>query len=186
MIIITKQGHKDTVDSIIDRIDLAVVGGGPQSLTLVNNLLQKKPRWRHRFIVIETSGNWLTQWQKQFQAFEIPHLRSPAVHHPDPNPYALRSFAEKRPEELFPPYDLPGTQLFKDFCDEVIQRRQLESKIHPGKVEKIIPSQGYHRLELVLSDGSIISARRVILANNYTQLQLPQWVSYQVRVNTYT
>nr|WP_273247354.1 hypothetical protein [Limnospira indica] len=31
-------------------------------------------------------------------------MRSPAVHHPDPDPYSLRRLAENRFMELFPPY----------------------------------------------------------------------------------
>lgn len=92
-------------------IDLAIVGAGPQALTLVTHLLQKKKSMRNRFVVLDPAGDWLQQWQHQFAAYEIPHLRSPAVHHPDPNPHALRTFAESRPQELFPPYDRPGTQL---------------------------------------------------------------------------
>jgi len=42
---------------------------------------------------------------------------SPAVHHPDPNPHALRTFAEGRYDKLHPPYDRPGTRLFQEFCD---------------------------------------------------------------------
>ncbi|NEQ53679.1 MAG: lysine N(6)-hydroxylase/L-ornithine N(5)-oxygenase family protein, partial [Leptolyngbya sp. SIO3F4] len=88
-----------------ETIDLAIVGAGPQALTLVTHLLRKKQTMGNRFVVLDPSGQWLQQWQHQFAAYEIPHLRSPVVHHPDPNPYALRAFAESRPDELFPPYD---------------------------------------------------------------------------------
>ena len=37
----------------------------------------------------------MSQWQQQFAAQQIPYLRSPAVHHPDPNPFQLRTFAEE-------------------------------------------------------------------------------------------
>jgi len=39
-------------------------------------------------------------------AKRLPLGASPAVHHPDPNPYAVRRFAEPRPNALFPPYDI--------------------------------------------------------------------------------
>ncbi|MGL4619421.1 MAG: FAD/NAD(P)-binding protein, partial [Chroococcidiopsis sp.] len=73
--------------------DIAIIGAGPHALTLIAYLLQKRKKLRHGFAVFDPSGMWLQQWQQQFAAFEIPHLRSPAVHHPDPNPYALRKFA---------------------------------------------------------------------------------------------
>ena len=92
-------------------VEIAIVGAGPQALTLVTHLLQKKKSMRNRFVVLDPAGDWLRQWQHQFAAYEIPNLRSPAVHHPDPNPHALRSFAVSRADELFSPYDRPGTQL---------------------------------------------------------------------------
>lgn len=61
-------------------IDIAIIGTGPQALTLVTHLLQKKTATRNRFVVVDPAGELL----HQFAAFEIPHLRLPAVHHPDP------------------------------------------------------------------------------------------------------
>jgi cation diffusion facilitator CzcD-associated flavoprotein CzcO len=71
-------------------VDIAIVGAGPQALTLVTHLLQKKKSMRDRFVVLDPSGDWLQQWQHQFAAHEILHLRSPAVHHhrlPIPMPF---------------------------------------------------------------------------------------------------
>jgi cation diffusion facilitator CzcD-associated flavoprotein CzcO len=119
------------------------------------------------------------QWQQQFAALEIPHLRSPAVHHPDPNPYALRRFAELRPDELFPPYDLPGTPLFQDFCFDVIRRWQLQERVVRAKVVWIEPNP--HRLRsrfrLWLLSGQSVIARRIVLATGGGTPQLPDWVS---------
>jgi hypothetical protein len=56
--------------------DIAIIGAGPQALTLVTYLLQKRQRLRHRFLVFDPSGTWLYRWQQQFAALEIPHLRS--------------------------------------------------------------------------------------------------------------
>jgi G3E family GTPase len=89
-------------------LDIAVIGAGPHALTCVTHLLQKRKSWQRRIMVFDCSGEWLSQWRQQFAQLEIPHLRSPAVHHPDPNPFALRGFAENRAPELYPPYDLPG------------------------------------------------------------------------------
>ncbi|MEA5462377.1 SidA/IucD/PvdA family monooxygenase [Leptothoe sp. PORK10 BA2] len=167
-----------TIDLATDlAVDLAIVGAGPQALTLVTHLLQKKQSMRHRFVVLDPSGQWLQQWQHQFAAYEIPHLRSPAVHHPDPNPHALRMFAESRADELFPPYDLPGTQLFHDFSQEVIRRWQLEDRVIPAQVEQLEPirQQGRQRFRLTLADGQVLTARRVVLAIAGGVPHLPNW-----------
>jgi len=158
--------------------DIAIIGAGPHALTLVAYLLQKRKKLRHRFTVFDPSGMWLQQWQQQFAAFEIPYLRSPAVHHPDPNPYALRKFAECRPQELFAPYDLPGTQLFQDFCADLIRRLELPPVLK-AKVLRVEPLQ--HRLRprfrLWLADDRSVIARRIVFAKGSSQIHLPDWVS---------
>jgi hypothetical protein len=167
----------DAAFALPDSIDLAIVGAGPHALTLVAHLLQKKKSMRGRFIVFDPSGMWMSQWHHQFAAFEIPHLRSPAVHQPDPDPHALRTFAENRPNELFPPYDLPGTRLFQDFCQDVVRRWQLQTCVYPAQVVQIQPlTDRRSRFQLELSDGQTIVARRVVIANGGGRPHFPAWV----------
>lgn len=164
-------------DLLPDSIDLAIVGAGPHALTLVTHLLRKKQSMRGRFLVFDPSGTWLKQWNHQFAALEIPHLRSPAVHQPDPDPHALRTFAESRSAELFPPYDLPGSRLFREFCQAVVQRWRLEDCIYPAQVRQIQPiRQRSSRFCLELSDGQMITARRVVIANGSGIPHYPDWV----------
>lgn len=160
---------------IFDRYtDIAIIGAGPHSLTLVSHILQKKSNLRSKITVFDPSGTWLKQWQHQFFAQEIPHLRSPAVHHPDPNPFALRKFAESRPHELFPPFDLPGTELFNDFCQNLIHKNQLQKIVLADSVTRIIPEKGF--FQLLLESGDLIKARRVVVARGDSILSVPDWV----------
>lgn len=159
----------------VSTVSIGIIGAGPQALTLVTHLLQKRKQWRDRLTVIDPHGDWLKQWYQQFTALEIPHLRSPVVHHPDPHPYALRGFAENRPDELFNPYDLPGTKLFEDFCTEVVKSWGLENRVYRGQVVKIVPCRG--NFQLFLTDGEIINVRRVVLATNQGEIQIPAWVN---------
>ena len=159
-------------------IDLAIIGAGVQALTLTTHLLQKSAKHYHKFLVFDPSQTWMSQWQQQFEAQQIPYLRSPAVHHPDPNPHQLRTFAENRHSELFPPYDRPGTKLFNDFCDEVIQRWKLVDKVYPAKVVRVLPIEraSHSQFQLVLDTGETLAARRVVLATGSGKVQLPNWV----------
>ena len=161
--------------SVCTDTDIAVIGAGPQALTLVTHLLQKKKAMRSRFQVFDPSGQWLTRWRRQFAAQEIPYLRSPAVHHPDPNSHALLSFAEHREQEFYDPYHRPGTRLFQEFCDTVINRWQLQDRVIPAQVAQIIPEKG--RFRLTLADGRTAAARRVVLATGDNTPQLPDWVN---------
>ncbi|PPS46097.1 FAD/NAD(P)-binding protein [Chroococcidiopsis sp. TS-821] len=163
--------------STTNYIDIAVIGAGPHAMTVVTHLLQKRPQLRQRLLVFDPNGTWMRQWQNQFAAFEIPHLRSPAVHHPDPNPYALRQFAQSRSRELYPPYDLPGTLLFQDFCQELIRRWSLQHHVVAAQVVRIEPiKQLRSRFRLWLDNNQSIVARRVILATGSGTLQIPTWV----------
>lgn len=159
-------------------IDIAIIGAGVQALSLTTHLLQKSAKHYHKFLVFDSTGTWMNQWQQQFAAQQISHLRSPAVHHPDPNPYELRRFAEHRHQELFPPYDRPGTELFNDFCREVIRRWKLENKVYRAKISQILPIKhtSRSRFQLVLDTGETIIARRVVLATGSGKVQLPDWV----------
>lgn len=160
-------------------IDLAIVGAGPHALTLTTHLLQKRQSIRGKFSIFDPSAMWMSRWKQQFAALEIPHLRSPAVHHPDPNPFALRKFAESRSHELFPPYDLPGTQLFEDFCQDVIRVWRLQEQLIPLAVKSIepLPHHLHPRFRLCLQDGQEVTARRVVLATGSAQRQIPDWVN---------
>jgi FAD-NAD(P)-binding len=159
-------------------IDIAIIGAGVQALTLTTHLLQKSPKHYRKFLVFDPAGTWMSQWHQQFAAQQIPHLRSPAVHHPDPNPHQLRTFAETKHNELFPPYDRPGTKLFNDFCGEVIHRWKLSDKVYQAKISQILPIQhrSRSRFQLVFEDGQAIIARRVVLATGSGKVQLPEWV----------
>ncbi|MEL4895749.1 FAD/NAD(P)-binding protein [Crocosphaera sp. Alani8] len=167
-----------------DYIDVAIIGAGVQSLTLTTYLLQKSAKHYRKFLVFDPSQTWMSQWQQQFAAQQIPSLRSPAVHHPDPNPHQLRSFAEHRRNELFSPYDRPGTKLFNDFCDEVIRRWKLTDKVYPAKVIEILPvtSAWGPRFQLLLDTGETILSRRVVLATGSGKIQCPDWVE---EINSY-
>jgi cation diffusion facilitator CzcD-associated flavoprotein CzcO len=160
------------------KIDIAIIGAGPQALTLVTHLLQKRQKLRHRFLVFDPSGTWMSRWQQQFDALEIEHLRSPAVHHPHPDPFALRRFAQNRPDELFPPYDLPGTELFEEFCQDVIRQWELQNSVVKASVTGIEPitDGGRPRFRIGWQDGESIIARRVVLATGAGKTITPNWV----------
>ena len=164
---------------LLRKIDLAIIGAGLHALTLVTHLLQKRQKIRSKIAVFDSSGKWMSRWEHQFAALEIPHLRSPAVHHPDPNPFALRKFAESRSSEFFPPYDLPGTRLFNDFCEDVIRRWDLENIVIGEKITRIQPLNNPFgsRFRLWLGSGKSILARRVVLATGSSQLQTPDWIN---------
>jgi cation diffusion facilitator CzcD-associated flavoprotein CzcO len=154
-------------------LDIAVIGAGPQALTLTSQLLQRKPKLRSQLQVFDPSGTWLKQWKQQFNCYEIPHLRSPVAHHPATDVFALRRFAESRSTALHPP-NLPGSRLFEDFCQDLINKSQLQDHVVSASVAEIIV-KGQRSFELLLQDGSIVAAKRVIVATGAGKPVLPEW-----------
>lgn len=159
--------------------DLVIIGAGPHALTCATYLLRQQSSLCHKFLVLDPGGTWMSQWQYQFAALQISHLRSPAVHHPDPHPYALRGFAASRLDELLPPYDRPSTRLFQDFCHNLIQRWQLQARICQAKVTDIEPlvNRVSHCFRLWLQTGASIQTQRVVLATGGSSPRLPDWVT---------
>jgi len=157
------------------QIDWALISAGCHALTPIAHILKKSNSRRDKILAFDPSGEWLTQWRRQFAALEIGHLRSPAVHHRDPNPYELRRFAENRSSELFPPEDLPGSRLFEEFCGDTIKRWQLGDGVIKAKVTRIQPKSG--RFRLWFEDGKSAIARRVIVAAVRGKPHLPAWAN---------
>lgn len=159
--------------------EMVIIGAGPQALSLCCLLLQKRPRWRRRLRIIDPSGRWLSCWQRQMQRFEIPRLRSPSPHHPHPNPNALRSYAQERRRfrELEGRYGLPRTDLFNEFCRSVVGEFQVADRVQAVSLEEIqLEAGGAGSLHLTLSDGSLIPARRLVIATGVGEPVLPDWV----------
>lgn len=123
------------------RPPVVIVGAGPQALTIAAHLVGHGRIEPEELTVIDPSGDWLAGWRRSFAAFEIEHLRSPAVHHPHPDPYALLKFArsERRNAELIGRYQAPTTQLFDDFCEHVIDRFELAERVLEGRVDQVTP-----------------------------------------------
>lgn len=151
---------------------VVVVGGGPHALTVAAHLAQACPALVDDLVVLDPSGAFNRTWRHRFAAMGIAHLRSPAVHQPDPDPHALRRFVQHhgRADELYGRYGLPGTRLFDDFCDAVVDEYGLAGCV----VAAMATGVGADGV-VKLGDGSTISARQVVLAHAPTAPRWPAW-----------
>jgi lysine/ornithine N-monooxygenase len=156
-------------------VDLLVVGAGPQALTLMAYLSRYAPRLLEGAVVVDPAP-WLSRWDAQFSALEIPMLRSACVHHPDPEPYALIDFARNagRSEELYGRLGRPGTALFGDFCRHLIDSLGLQSRRMQDSVSHLESRAG--RVAVTLAGGQHIDAARVVVATNPVRPVLPAWL----------
>lgn len=152
---------------------IAFIGSGPHNLAALAFLLKADPTLRPEVAVFDPSGAWLTRWNRQMEGQEIAHLRSSSVHHPDPDPMALRRFGQGRPDEFYPPYALPGTALFREFCEDLIARGDLTALVRPHLVVSLQPLG--HGIQLRLDDGTTVVARAVIAALGGGERVWPAW-----------
>ena len=134
--------------------------------------------------VVDPSGEWLHQWNERFAALGIQYLRSPSWAHPDMfSSESLAEFAwrEGRTDELrnvdsslgalsgMPDLDagyfrLPGTQLFHDFCAEMIET--LPHTFVKGKAVDVITAGDTHEILVQTPQAPLakIRAKQVVLA----------------------
>jgi hypothetical protein len=165
------------LDSMAERtgtnVRLVIVGSGPHALAVAAHIVELDPgAVRGELLIVDPSGTWLEHWRRRMTAFGVPHLRSPVVHHPAPDPYALQDFARSaaRSNELHGRYRLPSVALFDDFCDSVIDRYGLAGCVVPSTATGIGPD-GTVRLD----GGQTISAEHVVLTHGARRPTVPPW-----------
>ena len=160
----------------MNELDLAIVGAGPQALTLLTYLAECGPKeMLSRTRVFDTS-DWLSAWHKQFSAYQIPMLRSSWVHHPHPDPYGLIGYGrrEGRDDEFFGRIGRPSTEVFADYCDVILDEYDLRELRVSAKVTDVRPLIG-GGAELTTTSGSI-RTQRVVLATNPVRPVVPSWL----------
>ena len=110
----------------------------------------------------ENDSGWLSHWNYNFDAIQIPYLRSPTTAHMDPFDHrTLDVYADfvKRQEDLISlkylqqrdvefhgPYQAPSTSLFKDFHSTLAKAYGIDDMVESStEVESIIPQSGLER-----------------------------------------
>ena len=181
-----------------DRIetDTLVVGAGPQALTVLARWACHRPSSVERLVVVDPSGSWMHAWNDQFRRQRIDALRSPGVHHPDPD---LMAFVHRHPDRCptdHPsagrrsashrgPLRRPETTAFAEFSRDLIERTGLSRRIVPGTVAElraIDDPTRQRRWSAVLDDGTAVIARRVVWAGNPRRQRVPTGVELGSRV----
>lgn len=152
-----------------------VLGAGPHALTLVLALLDAHPEQRDHLTVIDPAGRWLDRWDDAFDRFAIETLRSPGVHHPDPDPGALERFARHRglPGTGLP-YGIPSTVAFGTFCRDLVERHDLDPLVERGRA---LGLERDGRAVRVVLEHRTITASRVVVATDPHRRTIPPWVA---------
>ena len=103
-------------------VPITIIGGGIHGVSIAIQLLRDMPAAARHLAIVDRHPQPLTQWRSKTERQGMTFLRSPAVHHITPDALGIVEYAERhnRTDELAPPYSQPSTQLFWDFCNDVL------------------------------------------------------------------
>ena len=139
-----------------------IVGAGPAALAVATML---RCHDLGPVEVIDPNGGWLTAWHHRFAAQSIAHLRSPSVHHPHPDPFALLATAGADDLVRSGQANLPTTDAFARFTADLVVAADLADAITASSVEAIdVLADGTGLLRI--ADGTLRRPDRVVLATN--------------------
>ena len=158
-------------------VHILVVGAGPAALSACVALARQQPELcrSDALRVIDPAGGWLATWHHQMASQRIAHLRSPVVHHPHPEPFAMLRRIDRvrdirRPDGL----DLPTVGAFARFCADLVDRHDLGGVVDRGQV---VHARLAQHATLQLADGRTILADHVVVATNPRRPVVPAWVA---------
>lgn len=160
----------------MEKLQTVIVGAGPAALAVALRLAATDPAAVRpgRLAVLDPAGRWLATWDAQMAAQRITHLRSPAVHHPHPSPFALTHWLDQDRDLIRPDgIHLPSVPAFAGFCQHLVGGLGLDEVVRPWRVLRIgLRGPGV----LVDSDAGAIAATRVVLATNPRRACTPTWI----------
>ena len=109
-------------------VPITIIGGGIHGVSIAIRLLRDIPSSARHLAIVDRHPQPLTQWRCKTERQGMRFLRSPAVHHLTPDALGIVEYAERhnRTDELAPPYSQPSTQLFWDFCNDVLAASRLQ------------------------------------------------------------
>ena len=212
----TKQIGKLSSFKMSNDFDVTIIGSGPGGLAALSamredysiNMLsdvQLNRASRHiresnkhskakRICVVDPNPDWLSQWERNFEALDISFLRSPTVAHCcyfDRNALLAYAISQGREDELLESgcsdikslkgtilpqvglWKLPSTKLFIDFSRDLA--RQLKHKYIQGKVVDIGKDSLNSIFKITIGGNleKVISSKSVILATGAVGRPIP-------------
>ncbi|MFV0307731.1 MAG: hypothetical protein ACK5OX_08310 [Desertimonas sp.] len=170
-------------------IDTLVVGAGPQALTVLARWARDRPASVNQVVVVDPAGGWMRAWHDQFERQRIEVLRSPGVHHPDPDEMAFVHRCVRRragtdavgveqATTAIGPLRRPTTVAFTRFCRDLVRGTGLSRRVVAGTVIDLDPANQPSRpcWTAELDDGTTVGARQVIWAGNPRRRVVPDGV----------
>ena len=149
-------------------IPIVIIGGGIHGISIAIRLIREVPAAARYLAIVDRHPRPLAQWRHKTERQGMTSLRSPAVHHITPDALGIVEYAERhnRTSELAPPYSQPSTQLFSDFCGDMLTELAQYRIYHQFAVTKLRWDKGAGKFpfRLISKDGGGFRSHCVILA----------------------
>ncbi len=158
-------------------LDWLIVGGGLHGTYLSLWLTGVCGVRRDKVRVLDPFEDPLARWKHCTRNTGVDVMRSPLVHHIDPDAGSLHRFAERRypgREDLYTGrYRRPTLALFEEHTESVIERNALRSMRVRGSAKQLARVPHGIRVE---STAGALEAREVVLAVGLgSDLHVPSW-----------
>ncbi|WP_293033056.1 FAD/NAD(P)-binding protein [Natronococcus sp.] len=159
-----------------------IVGGGIHGTYLAQRLLEDSPFDRSDILIVDPHDRLLASFREKARACSMEALRSTFVHHVGTEPFGLESFAEAndREDELVSTVDYPprpSLDLFLDYADYVIDRKDLGSLHRRAAVDTIYELPGETGLRLETTVGPIDTDHCVLAIGHGGRYRWPDWAA---------
>lgn len=147
-------------------LEWLIIGGGIQGCTMASYLIKNKKVHPMDMAIIDPHPMPLHMWLRCTSVIEMPYLRSPSIHHLDPEPFALEKFSKengyKKQDMFHVPYDRPSLSLFNEHCDHLFNEIDIEKSWLQGRVISLNKvSNGW---QVILEQGQTIDSKNVVIA----------------------
>ncbi|MEM7136031.1 MAG: FAD/NAD(P)-binding protein [Myxococcota bacterium] len=155
-----------------------IVGGGIHGVHIAVRLIAEAGCDPDDVRILDPADALLARWRACTAATGMTHLRSPAVHQLDVEPFALHEFAsstEHQRSDLFaPPYERPSLDFFNEHCDRVIDAHGIDALHVRGAAASCRVDCREVTVDTI--DGGSVSAANVVFAIGVgEQLHWPDW-----------
>lgn len=164
-----------------EALDWLIVGGGIHGVHIAARLLGEADVSPDRLRIVDPGDQLLERWRTCTATTGMTHLRSPAVHHLDLEPWSLERSADQfvsRKSGLFaPPYNRPALELFNAHCDQVVKTFALNDlHIRDRAMKCSVDCDG---VGIQLTTGREIEAQNLVLAIGVSEQ--PEWPDWAPR-----
>ncbi|ADD07653.1 uncharacterized protein Nmag_4134 (plasmid) [Natrialba magadii ATCC 43099] len=164
-----------------------IIGGGIHGTYLAQRLIEDTSFDSSDICIVDPRDRLLASFREKATACGMEALRSTFVHHVGTEPFGLESFAEAndREDELVPTVDYPprpSLDLFLDYAEHVIDRKDLDSLHRRAAVDRIHERSGETGLRLETTVGPIDTQHCVLAIGHGGRYRWPDWTTDLDRV----